>query len=264
MTMINDCAPPVLDTRDPARHRGNAADGMVVSLRDGAQVLIRPIRPTDGPLLADGFDRLSDRSRFFRFLAPKRELTPAELHYFTQIDHVDHEALVALSLADGRAVGVARYIRDAGDRSAADLAVTVVDDWHRRGIATQLLTLLSERAVLAGVRRYTVLVAADNLAVFALLRSLGFDMHGVHTGDGTVEGRVPIPLGIPADRPFRDCWTSEKLCIRGRPYAILVPCSSTASPRTRQPDRSRRTTSSSARHGAFSPIMRGCSPAVPT
>jgi RimJ/RimL family protein N-acetyltransferase len=184
MTTIDDYVPPVIGT----------AYGELVCLRDGAQVLIRPIRTTDAPLLADAFDRLSDRSRWFRFLTAKRELTAAELRYFTEIDHVDHEALVALSGADGRALGVARYIRSGDDRLAADLAVTVVDDWHRRGVATQLMLRLNQRAAHSGVLRYTVLVAADNLAVFAMLRSLGLHLRGVHFNDGAVTGQVALPL----------------------------------------------------------------------
>ena len=48
------------------------------------------------PLLADGFARLSDRSRRLRFLSPKPALSPVELGYFTDVDHHDHEALGAL------------------------------------------------------------------------------------------------------------------------------------------------------------------------
>jgi GNAT superfamily N-acetyltransferase len=194
MTTIDGYVPPTIGRRDPARLCGTTAVGELVSLREGVQILIRPIRITDAPLLADAFDRLSDRSRWFRFLTAKRELTAAELRYFTDIDHVDHEALVALSASDGRAIGVARYIRSADDRLAADLAITVVDAWHRRGVATQLMIRLSERAIHAGVCRYAVLAAADNLAVFAMLHSLGLDLRGVHSGDGAVTGQVALPL----------------------------------------------------------------------
>ncbi len=181
-------------------------DGELVSLRDGAQALIRPIRTTDAPLLADAFGRLSDRSRWLRFLTAKRELTAAELRYFTDVDHIDHEALIALSATDGRALGVARYIRSADDRLAADLAVTVVDDWHRRGVATQLMVRLNQRAVHSGVCRYTVLVAADNLPVFAMLHSLGLDLRGVHSVDGAVTGQVALPLWHPGTEDY------EPLC----------------------------------------------------
>jgi len=101
-----------------------ATDGTPVTLRDGSTVLIRQVRGTDAPLLADGFARLSARSRQLRFLGPKKMLSAAELRYLTHVDHHDHEAIGALSLAEGRGVGVARYIRDADDPGGAEIAVT--------------------------------------------------------------------------------------------------------------------------------------------
>ena len=115
-------------------------------LRDGSAVLIRQVRSTDAPLLADGFARLSSRSRWMRFLSAKTTLSAAELRYFTDVDHHDHEAIGALSAADGRGVGIARYVRDADDPQAAEIAVTVVDDWQGRGLGTELLSRLSDRA----------------------------------------------------------------------------------------------------------------------
>ena len=153
-----------------------AAAGRPVVLRDGSAVLIRPVRSADAPLLADGFARLSDRSRRLRFLSPKQELSPAELGYFTDVDHHNHEALGALDHADGRGVGIARYIRDAADPQAAEIAVTVIDDWQGRGLGTELMAQLSERARSEGIRRFTALVGADNPAMAGLLRNVRADL----------------------------------------------------------------------------------------
>ena len=140
-------------------------------LRDGSRVLIRQVRSGDAPLLADGFTRLSTTSRWMRFLTPKKELSPAELSYLTDLDHHDHEALGALDHRDGRGVGVARYVRQADDPWAADVAVTIVDEWHGRGLGTELLARLSDRAREENIRRFTALVAAENVAVAGLLRN---------------------------------------------------------------------------------------------
>jgi RimJ/RimL family protein N-acetyltransferase len=136
--------------------RFTASRGRTV-LRDGSEVLIRQVRRTDVPLLADGFSRLSAKSRQMRFLGPKKELTPAELRYLTDIDHHDHEALGAVDHADGRGVGVARYVRSADDPQAADIPVTVVDEWQGRGLGTELVARLSDRARAEGIRRFTAL-----------------------------------------------------------------------------------------------------------
>jgi GNAT superfamily N-acetyltransferase len=150
----------------------SALRGRPVVLRDGSTVLIRPVQSADASLLTDGFARLSARSRQLRFLGPKQGLSPAELRYFTEVDHHDHEALGALDHVDGRGVGIARYVRDADDPQAAEIAVTVIDDWQGRGLGTELVAQLSERARCEGIRRFTALVAADNAATAGLLRNV--------------------------------------------------------------------------------------------
>ena len=143
--------------------------GTQAVLRDGSHVLIRQVQSTDAPLLADGFARLSAASRWMRFLTPKKQLSPAELSYFTDLDHHDHEALGALDNSDGRGVGIARFVRNADDPQAADVAVTIVDDWQGRGLGSELLARLSDRARQEGILRFNALVAAENMAVAGLL-----------------------------------------------------------------------------------------------
>jgi GNAT superfamily N-acetyltransferase len=174
-------------------HRLRSAESRPVVLRDGSTVLIRQVQSTDAPLLADGFTRLSAGSRQMRFLTRKKELTPAEVRYFTEVDHHDHEALGALDHADGRGVGIARYVRDAGDPQAAEIAVTVVDDWQRRGLGTVLLAQLTGRARCAGIRRFTALVSADNTAIAGLLRNTNAELVG--RGPGTVKYEITLAPG---------------------------------------------------------------------
>jgi RimJ/RimL family protein N-acetyltransferase len=168
-------------------------EGRPVVLRDGSAVLIRQARSTDAALLAEGFARLSAASRQMRFLGVKKELSAAELRYFTDVDHHDHEALGALDRADGHGVGIARYIRDADDPQAAEIAVTIVDDWQGRGLGTELLARLSDRARQEGIRRFTALADAGNVAVAALLCNAGARL--VRRGRGTVEYEITLTRG---------------------------------------------------------------------
>jgi RimJ/RimL family protein N-acetyltransferase len=176
--------------RSGPRHA--AASGTLTVLRDGSEVLIRPIRGADAPLLADGFARLSVQSRRMRFLTAKPDLSPAELRYLTEIDHRDHEALGAMDRADGRGVGVARYIRSTEDAQAAELAVTVIDEWQGRGLGTELVAQLSERALAEGIRRFTALASAENVAVARLARTIGADLVGRESA--TVRYEIPLVL----------------------------------------------------------------------
>ena len=169
-------------------------------LRDGSRVLIRPVQRADAPLLADGFARLSATSRWMRFLTPKKELTPAELRFLTDLDHHDHEALGALDHRDGRGVGVARYVRQADDPWGADVAVTIVDEWQGRGLGTELLARLSDRAREENIQRFTALVAAENVAVAGLLRNACARL--VDRESGTLEYEIRlVPAAAQAQVP---------------------------------------------------------------
>jgi GNAT superfamily N-acetyltransferase len=160
--------------------------GTVVALRDGASVLVRPGGPEDRELLLAGFERLGPQSRYERFLAPMAELTDDIVTYLTDVDHHDHEALAALDAATGEGVGVARFVRCASRPDTAEAAVTVIDDWHGRGVGTALLDLLAERAREEGIVRFTALLLAENREMLELLETLG-PVRVVDRQSGTVE-----------------------------------------------------------------------------
>lgn len=169
----------------------------VVALRDGSRVRVRPVRASDADLLRKGFERLSDRSRYQRFLAASPELSDAMVRYLTQVDHHDHEALVALDAATDEGVGVARYVRDLERPARAEAAVTVADDWQGRGVGTLLLELLTARAREEGVTSFTALMLATNTEMMDLLESIG-PVQVLDRDAGTVEVETPLAgHGIP-------------------------------------------------------------------
>ena len=168
-----------------------------MTLADGARLRVRPIVPADREPLADAFDRLSDRSRRQRFLAPKPRLSARELDYLTDVDHVTHEALVAIDETTGDIVGVGRYATGSAGGAAADMALAVVDAWQRRGIGHALAVRVVERARANGITRLTGTALADNLLVGALLDRLGFRVRSVSAGV------VEVELDVPRARPLR-------------------------------------------------------------
>jgi GNAT superfamily N-acetyltransferase len=171
------------------RYRETAA------LRDGSGVTLRLVRPDDKELLRRGFDRLSSRSRYRRFLAAKTRLTDAELAYLTEVDGHDHFAIGAVAEgADGREEGVAiaRFIRSQSDPRAAEVAVAVVDDWQGKGLGTLLLLRLVAAARERGIERFAGQVLASNQAVRDVLAQLPAGVHAVASG-----GELAVEVDLP-------------------------------------------------------------------
>ena len=162
-----------------------------ITLRDGARATLRPIAPDDAPLVAASFERLSDDSRYRRFFTLQESLLPAQLDYLINVDHHDHEAIIAVHPSSGDALGIARYIRSQEDSEIAEVAVTVADDWQRRGLGGALLTHLAFRARREGVRRFSALVMSGNPAAVKLLNGIGDTQS--RRGAGAVELIVELP-----------------------------------------------------------------------
>jgi RimJ/RimL family protein N-acetyltransferase len=185
---------------------GQAASGSrVIRLRAGEDLLVRPITAEDTAELVAGYRRLSAGSRYQRFFTAAPKLRAPEVAYLTQLDHHDHEALVAIVPATGDIVGVARFFRSATDPACAEIALTVADSWQGRGLGGELLRQLVERAREEKITRFTADLLTGNRAMLALIRRLGVvdttvdgaTMTATVTGepsaheDGTWSGAVP-------------------------------------------------------------------------
>ena len=153
-----------------------ADDGLV--LADGTRLLVRPLNTDDRAGLAVLFDRLTPESRYRRFLSPKPELTPRELTYFTDIDHLHHEAFAAVDRRDGSIVGVGRYVQEPGRAGVAAVAVEVADELQGMGIGTALAGRVVRRARANGFALLTATALWENRSARALLRRLGFRARG--------------------------------------------------------------------------------------
>jgi len=169
-----------------------------VELSDGSEVEIRPLTPDDKDGLAAGFERLSELSRYRRFLSPTAHLSGEQLAYLTEVDHHDHEALVAIDPASRQGLAVARYVRSGENPREAEFAVAVADDWQRRGLGTALLGHLATSARAEGITRFTGLVLEDNEPMRQLLESLG-EVHQRSVEDGTLEVWLDLP-----EEPLRE------------------------------------------------------------
>ncbi|HEY3140847.1 MAG TPA: GNAT family N-acetyltransferase [Acidimicrobiales bacterium] len=177
-------------------------------LRDGTRILVRPILAADKDRLREGLGRLSDESRYRRFLTSLEHLSDEQVRCLTEIDYVNHMAWGALDLARPThpGIGVARYVRLAEDPTIAEPAVTVLDEYQGRGIGTILLVALARSARAHGIESFRAHVLADNTPMVHLLRGLGATV--AHEGsllrvDVAIPSRLEELPDTPIGRAFR-------------------------------------------------------------
>ncbi len=160
---------------------------------DGRRILFRPIRPDDKTHLVDGFNRLSEESRYRRFFRQIDHLSDDQLAYLTELDFEDHYGWIAVLQDEDswKGVGVARWVRIPGEPAVAESAVTVVDEFHGQGIGSTLLWLLARSAVEKGVKAMRVWVQGENAPVLAILREQGVRPERWEAGVSEVD--IPLP-----------------------------------------------------------------------
>jgi len=153
-------------------------------LRDGRVVRLRTIRPSDGTTLREGFARLSRLSRYRRFHGTLNELPSTVVHALTHVDGGDHCAVVAVDASaagEDRGLGVARFVRVAGQSERAEVALTVADDAQGLGLGSRLLRLLACMAQERGVETFVAYVLPDNVQARGLFERAGAErVRGTH------------------------------------------------------------------------------------
>jgi GNAT superfamily N-acetyltransferase len=109
----------------------------------------------------------------------------------TELDHHDHEAMIALNERGEEGLGDASRPRRPATGQGRR-RVTVVDEWQGRGLGTLLLEVISARALDEGVGRSTALMLARIQAMMDLFERLG-PVRVAGRAAGTVEIEVAIP-----------------------------------------------------------------------
>jgi acetyltransferase len=146
-----------------------------MELPGGVVATIRPIRPEDSAIEAAFVHGLSEQSKFLRFMFGLRDLTPAMLSRFTQIDYDRELALIAvIDTPDGeQQIGVVRYTT-LPDEETCEFAIVVGDDWQGKGLARRMFTRLIEAARARRLKVMTGVTLRENTRMIDLSRSLGF------------------------------------------------------------------------------------------
>ncbi|MCX7991766.1 MAG: GNAT family N-acetyltransferase [Proteobacteria bacterium] len=140
-------------------------------------LLLRPVRLNDEPILKDFFYSLSEDSLFKRFICVKKEMPHQELQFYTAIDYTKEMVILAI-VQDGwkeTVVGVGQYSLNE-KTLMAEVAFLVRDDYQKQGVGEVLLNYLTYIAKRAGLYGFTAEVLVDNKPMLKLFEKMGFKM----------------------------------------------------------------------------------------
>ena len=152
-----------------------------VLLRDGTTTCLRAVREDDAPAVLALFERLAERSLYYRFMRMS-ELDLAQVQRLVAVDPASQFVLVAERA--GALCGIAGYYRDQARPERAEVAFAVADAVQGRGLGTRMLDRLAEIARDHGVHAFDALVLGENLPMMDVFLQCGFTLtqglaHGV-------------------------------------------------------------------------------------
>jgi len=147
-----------------------------VTLRDGSEVLLRPIKPTDERMEQELLYSLSDRSVYLRFFSSMGAFPHERVQYYTTVDYDEHMAIVAIDENSGKEqmVGVGRYVKEK-DSDMAELALLVKDNWQGKGLGSVMHQYLEDIARDHNIGGFKAEVLDQNKRALQLFTKLGRD-----------------------------------------------------------------------------------------
>lgn len=154
------------------------------STKSGMEILLRPVKISDEPLLKDFFYSLSDKSLYRRFISTRQDMPHDRLQDFVIIDHTKEMVILAIIPEGERELlaGVGQYSINKGAHNA-EVAFVVKDEYQNQGIGAELLTYLTQLAKRQGLHGFTAEVLAESRPMLHLFEKMGFDMErGISSG----------------------------------------------------------------------------------
>ncbi len=173
-----------------------------VRIRDGSELLLRPVLPGDSARTLQGHVKFSSETLYRRFMSA-RVPSPALMDYLAEVDYVDHFVWVMTDLS-GNPIADARFVRDNHDQTLAEVAFTVADAYQRRGIGSFLIAALSVAARVAGVERFSGRMLADNVGMRTLMDHYGARWQRDDVGVVTTVIDVPDTRDLALSRDMVD------------------------------------------------------------
>ncbi len=166
-----------------------------ISFRDGTPGIVRPITPSDREAFVEGFELLSEESRFHRFFFTKKTLTEEEIARFENPDGINHLAYGVAALEDDgreKPIAVGHCFRQIDEPDLAEIAVVTADLWQGSGAGSELVRSLGAASLEIGINRWLAIVMADNFPMRRILDKYGTKLQESSAGSGVIEAIYEI------------------------------------------------------------------------
>jgi acetyltransferase len=160
-------------------------------LKNGQEVLLRPIKPEDEPLWLEMFQSFSEEAIRYRFFQVIKD-TPHEVRVrYCNIDY-DREIAIVAELSEEnrkRILGVGRLSIEP-DGKTGELAFIIGDQWQGQGLGTKVVDHVLEIAKEMGVETVYAIMLPDNRRALNLTKKMGFKLERL--SDGTMKGVLDL------------------------------------------------------------------------
>ena len=138
------------------------------------KIRIGPVLPANKGQISRSIKDLSTESIRYRFLGSKKEFSPEELEYLTNVDGWNHYAIgMEEQQIPNRGIAIARLVRSLIDPIEAEIAITIIDEYHRLGLGTLLMRLIVLAASERDIKRLSFSFLPQNEAIIKLIHKIG-------------------------------------------------------------------------------------------
>ena len=164
---------------------------MLWPLKNGQEVLLRPIKPEDEPMWLEMFQSFSEEAIRYRFFQILKD-TPHEVRVrYCNIDYDREIAIIAELAENGRRkiLGVTRLSIES-DGKSGEMAFIVTDYWQGLGLGTKMVDYVLDIAKEKGVEKIYAIMLPDNYRALNLTKKTGFTLE--YLSDGTVKGVLDL------------------------------------------------------------------------
>jgi len=148
-----------------------------INLKNGSDIVFRPIKPEDEPLMVKFHQQLSEQSVYNRYFSYMHMDSRIDHNRLSRVCFADYERNMILVVEteepEKNIVGVGRLIRIGGSNDA-EFAIMIADKFHRLGMGAALLSYLLEIGKNEEMGNIIGYLLDENTSMINLCKSIGF------------------------------------------------------------------------------------------